>query len=224
LFFCKRPIPQRISTTTLKKCEKRAIFAEQQLVLSPIKDSRSLRANLLSGEEIGMNTNAVAKLLGVSPSTIQRWVKQANLKMDRNELGHYVFSEDSIEVLRKIQVQVNNGVLLQDIAAATKIKRQAVIKTDSHPHYEKLETKIAELERKMERKADEIVSYQLLQHRREIEELHDTIHALTERIDMLEDKLSEIPAAETLIAASSEENSFFKRLKKKNFISSFLGF
>jgi chromosome-anchoring protein RacA len=171
-----------------------------------------------------MNSNAVAKLLGVSPSTIQRWVKQANLKMDRNELGHYVFSEDSIEVLRKIQEQVNNGVLLQDIAAATKKKRQAAVKTDNHPNNEKLETKIAELERKMERKADEIVSYQLLQHRREIEELHDTIQALTERIDILEEKLAEDPAAESMIAASSETDTFFRKLKKKNFISSFLGF
>lgn len=171
-----------------------------------------------------MNTNAVAKLLGVSPSTIQRWVKQANLKMDRNELGHYVFSEETIEILRKIQEQVNNGVLLQDIAAATKKKRQAVVKTDSHIDYEKLEAKIEELEKTIDRKADEHVSYQLLQHRREIEELHDTIDALTDRIARLEEKLAETPAAETMVAASTEENGFFRKLKKKNFISSFLGF
>ncbi|KKK38517.1 chromosome segregation protein [Mesobacillus campisalis] len=170
-----------------------------------------------------MNTNAVAKLLGVSQSTIQRWVKQANLKMDRNELGHYVFSEDSILVLRKIQEQVNNGVLLQDIAAATKENRRAVVKRDNHPDHEGLAAKVSELERKMERKADEIVSYQLLQHRREIEELHDCIQTLTERIEMLEEKLAEVPEAEALVAASSEGKSFFRKLKKKNFISSFLG-
>ncbi|WP_121613284.1 MerR family transcriptional regulator [Mesobacillus foraminis] len=171
-----------------------------------------------------MNTNAVAKLLGVSPSTIQRWVKQANLRMKRNELGHYVFSDESIEILKSIQEKVNNGVLLQDIAAAAKKTRQAAVKTEvAHPDFDKLTAKISELEAKLERKADEIVSYQLLQHRREIEELNETIDHLKDRIEMLEDKSAKDQLeAESLIAAGAEEN-FFKKLKKTKLISSILG-
>jgi chromosome-anchoring protein RacA len=45
-----------------------------------------------------MNTSEVAKLLGVSTSTIQRWVKQLELPMERNERGHYHFSSEDIEI------------------------------------------------------------------------------------------------------------------------------
>jgi chromosome-anchoring protein RacA len=174
---------------------------------------------------IRMNTNAVAKLLGVSPSTIQRWVKHANLKMNRNELGHYVFNDEDIDVMKKIQEQINNGVLLQDIAAAAKKTRQATVKKEiRQDDFEKLLTKITELEAKIERKADEHVSYQLLQHRREIEELHEKIDTLTQQIEQLEEKNSknEMDSID-MVAASTEETGIFKRLKKKNFISSFLG-
>lgn len=172
-----------------------------------------------------MNTNAVAKLLGVSPSTIQRWVKHANLNMNRNELGHYVFNDDDIEVMKKIQEQINNGVLLQDIAAAAKKTRQGTVKKEMRDDdFEKIMNKITELEAKIDRKANEHVSYQLLQHRREIEELHDKIDALTERIELLEEKnASNEPDPREMVAAASEEMGLFKRLKKKSFISSIFG-
>ncbi len=133
-----------------------------------------------------MNTNAVAKLLGVSPSTIQRWVKHANLNMNRNELGHYVFNDDDIEVMKKIQEQINNGVLLQDIAAAAKKTRQGTVKKEMRDDdFEKIMNKITELEAKIDRKANEHVSYQLLQHRREIEELHYKFVDLKQLIEFL---------------------------------------
>ena len=174
---------------------------------------------------IRMNTNAVAKLLGVSPSTIQRWVKHANLNMNRNELGHFVFNDEDIEVMEKIQDQINNGVLLQDIAAAAKKTRQGVAKKEIRDDdLEKFQLKIAELEAKLDRKADEHVSYQLLQHRREIEELNDKIDALTQQIEILEEKhLNNASDAREMVAASTEDTGLFKRLKKKSFISSIFG-
>lgn len=171
-----------------------------------------------------MNTNAVAKLLGVSPSTIQRWVKHANLKMNRNELGHYIFRNEDIEVMKKIQEQINNGILLQDIAAAAKKTRHATIKKEiQQPDYEKLTKKIKELEMKVDRKADEIVSYQLLQHRREIEELNEHIKTLTERIELLEEQQTQSSPSSHLVATTSEETNFIKKLKKKSLFSSIFG-
>ncbi|MDV7764418.1 MerR family transcriptional regulator, partial [Peribacillus sp. CSMR9] len=41
-----------------------------------------------------MNTSAVARLLNVSHSTIQRWVTQLNMEVERNQLGHYQFSDE----------------------------------------------------------------------------------------------------------------------------------
>jgi chromosome-anchoring protein RacA len=174
-----------------------------------------------------MNTNAVAKLLGVSPSTIQRWVKHANLKMNRNELGHYVFCDEDIDVMKKIQEQINNGVLLQDIAAAAKKKtRQATVKTETRPpDYEKILTKVKDLESQIDRKADEIVSYQLLQHRREIEELNEQIRFLSERIEVLEEQNTQTgPTHVEMIAASSDKNNHLKKFKMKNIFNSIFGF
>lgn len=48
-----------------------------------------------------MNSSEVAKHLGVSTSTVQRWVKQLNLPMERNERGHYTFKEEDLPFWRK---------------------------------------------------------------------------------------------------------------------------
>ncbi|BCE16770.1 hypothetical protein RSC3_04126 [Bacillus paralicheniformis] len=51
---------------------------------------------------------------------------------------------------------------------------------------ELLQKKIAELERKLEQKADDVVSYQLLQQRRELEEERQQIKHLEQKISELE--------------------------------------
>ncbi|CAM3866958.1 MerR family transcriptional regulator [Mesobacillus zeae] len=174
-----------------------------------------------------MNTNAVAKLLGVSQSTIQRWVKQANLKMSRNELGHYVFSEDSIEVLKHIQEQVNNGVLLQEIAAARQTVRTGTVKQvkqpDSNAAVEKLIEKVSDLERRIDGKADDVVTYQLLQHRREIEELNGQVRQLMTLIETLEQQNES--KEETVPDLSLEGPSkLMNKFKKKKIIGMLFGF
>ena len=63
-----------------------------------------------------MNTSAVARLLNVSHSTIQRWVTQLNMEVERNQLGHYQFSDEDIALLRKIQDQLNEGIILQKVS------------------------------------------------------------------------------------------------------------
>lgn len=173
-----------------------------------------------------MNTSAVAKLLGVSPSTIQRWVKQANLQMERTELGHYQFSEESIEVLKDIKDQLNSGVLLQDLKVKGRKHRKATIpavKPDLPVG--KLMKRMEEIEKRLDSKADEVVSYQLLQHRREIEELQKEVARLTEMITSMEE------AAAQRETVTQEENKLsltpshtLKKFKKRNIISSFFGF
>jgi len=173
-----------------------------------------------------MNTSAVAKMLGVSPSTIQRWVKQANLQMERTELGHYQFSEESIQVLQDIQEQLNNGVLLQDLKLKGKKPRKATVTVAPNDSMmEKLLERMDRLENKLNGKADDVVSYQILQHRRELEDLQNEIARLNEVIVGLQQ------AAAHFEEGANEENkaSFspvasFRKLKKRSFISSFFGF
>lgn len=165
-----------------------------------------------------LNTKAVAKLLGISTSTVQRWVKQLNLETERNELGHFIFSEEDIELLKQVKQQLQEGVLLQDISIQLPKRTGIVKQTQENENINELILKVKNIENSLNQKADEVVSYQILQHRREMEELQEQISLLTERVTQLENILKE----KTEIAASSE-NENIKPRKKKNFFKLIFG-
>lgn len=172
-----------------------------------------------------MNSAEVAKLLGVSVSTIQRWVKQLNLPMERNERGHYFFKNEDIQLLKEIHEQLQNGVLLQDIAPIKEIKparKGAVKPANTNIEMTELREKLKEIEVSVHSKADSVVSYQLLQHRREIEELRQNIKDLSNLVEKLQTEL-------TKMKTTSEEKPFVLadgkvKRKKKNIVSSFFSF
>lgn len=172
-----------------------------------------------------MNTNQVAKLLGVSASTIQRWVKQLELPMERNERGHYHFNDEDIELLKNIQTQIQNGTLLQEIAPVQEKKtRKGTVKAiENNAELERLYSIVSELEAKVNSKADSVASYQLLQHRREIEELQSQFIDLTKQVESLQTQLHEITKTtlpeKTLVLEQGKLNR-----KKKKFVSSLFGF
>jgi len=156
---------------------------------------------LKKGRAFGLNTNEVAKEIGVSSKTIQRWVKQLNIPVARNELGHYEFHDDIVQLLKEVQHQMNEGVILHDIrlpiheetaqqlspAVETSdsskrieaLEEQVKQLLQEQSHVSHIEARFQEIEQKLAKKADEGVSYQLLQHRREIEELTAKLERLT---------------------------------------------
>ncbi|MEC1290711.1 chromosome-anchoring protein RacA [Bacillus mojavensis] len=168
-----------------------------------------------------MNTNMVASELGVSAKTVQRWVKQLNLPAERNELGHYSFTAEDVQILKSVQKQISEGTALQDINVPRSNKKRTgflVQKTnsDTEKRIEQLEQKldtllqqkqeenellsrIEELERQLKQKADEGVSYQLLQHRREIDDILADLQSMTSQMK----EFTAQPTPET--AASSEK-------------------
>lgn len=171
-----------------------------------------------------MNSAEVAKLLGVSVSTVQRWVKQLNLPMERNERGHYFFKNEDIQLLKEIHEKLQNGALLQDITPVKEIKpsRTGVVKTvESTIEIKELQEKIKKIERSVNSKADSVVSYQLLQHRREIEELQENINELTNLVDKLQ---TEIAKLKTTAEKPYLLNDGKVKRKKKNIVSSFFSF
>ncbi len=173
-----------------------------------------------------MNTAEVAKLLGVSVSTVQRWVKQLDLPMERNERGHYSFNDEDIQLLKNIQKQLQNGALLQDIAPVGEKKnhRKGMIKTGGQDKtIELLVTKVKELENNLHAKADSVASYQLLQHRREIEDLQNQITKLNAKVDLLQQELNKWKTKEPVEKPYVLDNSKIKR-KKRSFVSSLFGF
>ncbi|WP_258535773.1 MerR family transcriptional regulator [Bacillus sp. 03113] len=172
-----------------------------------------------------MNTNAVAKLLGVSPSTIQRWVKQFKLEMTRNELGHYLFTEEDISQLKQIQEQLHNGVSLHDISVNGNRSRKGTLKTSENDKRAlEILVKMNELERKLNDKADSVVSYQLLHHRDEIEQLQKQMKKLSGQIEALEKKMeiNKNIYSENLLVFDQTKPK--KKIKRKNIISTFFSF
>ncbi len=173
-----------------------------------------------------MNTSEVAKLLGVSVSTIQRWIKQLELPMERNERGHYHFNSENIELLKRVHEQLQNGTLLQDITPLKGIKEKRkgkVIAAENNNAMEKLFSKIRELEIGLNGKADSVASYQLLQHRMEIEDLQEKIQKLTQKVDQLENQISSLSQPAKVEKPIVLDHGNVKR-KKRNFVSSLFGF
>lgn len=172
-----------------------------------------------------LNTNTVAKLLNVSPSTIHRWVKQLELDMERNELGHYIFTKEDIALLKNVQEQINNGSILQEVSINKNKIRKGIVKTTvTDKPSDDILSKLEILEQRIAQKADEVVSYQLLQHRREIEELQNEVATLNKRIEILESDRQLAPKnipTENFIVYDHEQPR--KKLKKKRLISSFFG-
>ncbi|WP_071394931.1 MerR family transcriptional regulator [Bacillus tuaregi] len=165
-----------------------------------------------------MNTRAVAKLLGISTSTVQRWVKQLKLEMERNELGHFIFSEEDIELLKQVKKQLQEGTLLQDISIQLPKRAGTFKQKQPDGDIDELAQKVKSLEISLQQKADDVVSYQILQHRREMEELQEQIIILTERVTQLENVIRE----KSEIAASIEIEKNKPR-KKKSFFQLIFG-
>ncbi|MBM7605304.1 chromosome-anchoring protein RacA [Metabacillus crassostreae] len=171
------------------------------------------------------STTTVTKLLGVSRRTLMRWVSQYDMELEKNELGHYQFSEDDIKKIRQIQQQTLHQTPQQpdtlDNIRKGSIKRMTT--TIDTTKFNEINNRIDELERRVRNKADDVVSYQVLQHRREMEELTSTIQKLEQRIDELENgQKREAPAKDHLLVFDSI--SAPKKSRKKNLISSIFGF
>lgn len=60
-----------------------------------------------------MKTVDVAKSLGIHPSTVLKWVKMADIELERNESGHCEFTEENIEALRDFQKNRNRQAVVK---------------------------------------------------------------------------------------------------------------
>lgn len=167
-----------------------------------------------------MNTSAVAKVLGVSPRTVQRWVKQLGMQMERNESGHFLYSADDIEALKNYKDQIQSGASVQTITAKKPVRKASVTvkKVVDEEKTVQLDDKLKALERKIDGKADSVVTYQLLQHRNEIEELKNKITQMEKEMEKEMEKL--FSETKELRAMLISEHMTVEKPKKKNIFSS----
>ncbi|PLS18523.1 chromosome segregation protein [Bacillus sp. M6-12] len=173
-----------------------------------------------------MDTKHAAKLLEVSTSTIQRWVKHSALPMDRNELGHYIYTEESIEILRQIQSQIQQGIPLAEVKLPQALAHKQSAKPPEKDTTENFFlSKINQLEYSLNQKADSVVSYQLLQHRREIEELHEQVKMLSEKIARLESNQKQMKKSSSMERPLPiDQSAARKKNRKRNIMGMLFGF
>jgi chromosome-anchoring protein RacA len=145
-----------------------------------------------------MKTKEVSELLGVNPTTVQRWAKYFGLVCETNEHGHYLFTNEHVEVMRNVQKQLQEGKRMKDITIrGIEPSKQEIDqggKVETLLYEEKLEevmNRVQELDHKLSQKADEVVSYQLLKHRSELDDMMKMIKSLEERLSKMEDRMKE---------------------------------
>ncbi|ARK30355.1 chromosome-anchoring protein RacA [Halalkalibacter krulwichiae] len=146
-----------------------------------------------------LKTKEVSEQLGVNPTTIQRWAKYFGLKCETNEHGHYLYTKEHVAIMREVQQQLQQGKRMREIKVGQNDQHHAEIaqdgrKVETYLYEEKLEkvmSRIEELDEKISKKADEVVSYQLLKHRTELEEMMKMIKSLEERIIQMEERMQD---------------------------------
>lgn len=142
-------------------------------------------------------TTDVAKKLNISPNVITKIAKE--LMIQKNEHGHYIFTNKEIQQLEKyIENKKNTKQTQIDEQLSLIIKR------------------IKENEYTISQKADNVVSFQLLNHREEIEELHESIAKLNKKIDIIDEQLIHYHsvAATTTTTPRPKKLNFWQKLFK----------
>lgn len=163
-----------------------------------------------------LKTKTVSEELGVNPTTVQRWVRHFNIQCDKNEHGHYLFKQEDIEQLKEIKSQLDNGLLMSDIQIQSiqTTDKSLELPTQFEEKFSRLNAAIEALEKKIEEKADAVVSYQMLQHASELEEL-------IKKMENMEARLQDLEVA-LLKNKYPEERLYVKEKPKKNwFVSLF---
>jgi chromosome-anchoring protein RacA len=125
-------------------------------------------------------TNDVVDKLGTNSKVVLKYAKQHNIQ--KNALGHYIFSEGDVDAIKEyISTPQKNSPLAS-------IPPELIQSLQNQLH--SLTKRADENERKLYQKADEGVSYQLLHHRKEIEELRTIMTKMNTRLQDLEEYMT----------------------------------
>ncbi|MFT4415372.1 helix-turn-helix domain-containing protein [Fredinandcohnia humi] len=145
-----------------------------------------------------MNTAEFARKLGVSQKTVRKWIKHLHIPCQKNEYGHYVFDENDLPFYEEIGKQVKSGIPTDKIDIKSLQPRKGKVRKMVQATDTIIEDKLTVImerlrrnEKRIEEKASEVVTYQLLQHRQEIDELQQKVRYLEEYIQKLENEKRE---------------------------------
>ncbi|MGA9288496.1 MAG: MerR family transcriptional regulator [Anaerobacillus sp.] len=155
-----------------------------------------------------LKTKQVSDELGVNPTTVQRWVKYFDLSCEKNELGHFLFTSETLEELKEIKNDLRRGYSMEKIKSKDSTKSSTPQKIVSQQLFEqrldRFSMRLEQLERQLEEKANEVITVQVLQHRSELDEL-------VKKVTSLEDKLLELEDHTTIQEAVGQSAGKGKR-------------
>ncbi len=138
-----------------------------------------------------LKTKQVSDELGVNPTTVQRWVKYFDLSCEKNELGHFLFTNETLEELKEIKNDLRRGYSMEKIKSKDSTKSSTPEKVVSQQLFEqrldRFSMRLEQLERQLEEKANEVITVQVLQHRSELDELVKKVTSLEDKLLELED-------------------------------------
>ncbi|MGP4082888.1 MerR family transcriptional regulator [Pseudalkalibacillus sp. R45] len=142
-----------------------------------------------------VKTKTVSRKLNVNPTTIQRWVKYFDIPCPKNDHGHYLFRSEDIEQLEEIQKQLKQGLQMSDIklqnrsSSETKAVKSGDGLKELDVYFKQLQDQLNVLESKVSQKADEVLSYQVMQHRKDMDQMATKLTELEEKMLDLEEQL-----------------------------------
>lgn len=137
-----------------------------------------------------LTTKDAALALGVSPTTIKRWASHFQNRFSKDENGHYVFPESDMEKLAFIKQQLEkryslSQIVLEDKPAADSVPASPVPSVSPADICAELSKRLDQLEHKLSQKAEDVVSVQLLEHRKELDELTVSVKQLLQSMETI---------------------------------------
>ncbi|PFD36926.1 chromosome segregation protein [Bacillus cereus] len=119
-------------------------------------------------------TPFIAKKLGVSPKAVVRIAQQLNLTIGKNKYGHFIFTQGDLDQMlefHRSQADQSHNTPPAQLTSSNDFEQLAA-------QLNTITKRLDRMEEQMQDKANDVVTYQLLQHRREMEEMLERIQNL----------------------------------------------
>ncbi|NBD24112.1 MerR family transcriptional regulator [Paenibacillus glycinis] len=168
--------------------------------------------------------------LNVSQTTVKRWASHYPTVFRKDKFGHYTFNDRDMEMLGYIKSAIERGETMEQIqlpapeqalqprlldAFLETAASSALLETAG----DDMLTRILQVERRLDQKADEVVAAQIRQHREELEELRRMIEQLAssmeharEPLPAIDDLRPKAADSKAQAAASSRKRGLFRSM------------
>lgn len=135
----------------------------------------------------------VAKKLNVAPNLISKIAKELHIPKD--EQGYYTFTDKDI-------TKINIYISKKNIEKPPTLEKQI----------QSLMKRIKENEYTISQKADSVVSFQLLQHRQELEDCRKEIDELHQKIGIIKDQLEQFHSVAATTPPPPKINGIWRKI------------